>query len=116
MRRICPPVWSYIPAHIADCLCFCSLSARNSAGGVSGCTSCICFAESEGHIDGPLHFVTVWHVKTMYPDAKITATALLDRRASLHSKNIPEPRPEKMCGFPNPGFAIRRQKRQHTNT
>jgi hypothetical protein len=114
MRRICRPVWSHIAAHIADCLCFCSLSARNSAGSIPGCTSCICFTEFEGHIDDPLHFLTVWQVKTIYPEAEITATAATERRASCHSKNIPEARGEMISGFPIPALATVRPKKRYS--
>jgi len=36
-----------------------------------------------------------------YPETEITATVPTDRRASCHSKHIPESRPEMIAGFPN---------------
>jgi hypothetical protein len=114
MRRICRPVWSHIAAHIADCLCFCSLSARNSAGGIPGCTSCICITEFEGHIDDALHFLTAWHVKKIYPEAELTTIVETDRHASRHREYIPEPRLEMISGFPNPALATRRWRRTQT--
>ena len=47
-----------------------------------------------------------------YPEAEITAAAKPDRRASFHSKNIPEARLEVMSVFPNRVLASVRPKRE----
>jgi len=51
-----------------------------------------------------------------YPEAEITATATTDRRASCHSKNIPEARREMISGFPIPALATHRRKREYPST
>ena len=40
-----------------------------------------------------------------YPEAEITTTVSKDHPDSCHSKNIPEPRPDMISGFPNPALA-----------
>jgi len=52
----------------------------------------------------------VWQVKTIYPEAEITATATPDRDDLRHSKIIPEARREMISGFPNPALATVRPK------
>jgi hypothetical protein len=48
-----------------------------------------------------------------YPEAEMTTAATPDRRASCHSKNIPEAWREMISGFPNPTLAIERPKREN---
>jgi len=45
-----------------------------------------------------------------YPEAAITTTAMPDRRAIVHSRNIPEARREMISGFPIPVLATLRPK------
>jgi len=49
-----------------------------------------------------------------YPEAAITTTATTDCRAPFHSRNIPEPRPDMISGFPNPALATGRPKRRYS--
>jgi len=50
-----------------------------------------------------------------YPEVEITATAATNRRASCHSKNIPEPRPAMIPGFPNIALATTRLQKAYFN-
>ena len=54
-------------------------------------------------------------LKQKYPEAEITATASPDRRASCHSKNIPEARLEMIFGFLSPALAITRRQQIYFN-
>jgi len=49
-----------------------------------------------------------------YPEAKITTTDTMDRRASCHSKNIPESRREMIYDFLIPALATARPKRRYS--
>ena len=49
-----------------------------------------------------------------YPEAEITATAMPDRRAFCHSKNIPEARVAMIFSFPTPVIATSRRMRSST--
>jgi len=45
-----------------------------------------------------------------YPETAITTTGIPDRRAIIHSRNIPEARRDMISGFPNPVLATLRPK------
>jgi hypothetical protein len=53
--------------------------------------------------------------REIYPEAEITTTAMPDRLAARHSKNIPEARHEMISGFPIPALATSRLKREYSS-
>ena len=57
---------------------------------------------------------TTERLQPEYPEAEITSTAMPDRHASCHSKNIPEARRDMISGFPNPAVATVRPKRGYS--
>jgi hypothetical protein len=72
-------------------------------------------ADRQGIWSDSMTIRTTEATRGIYSEAGITATATPDRRATCHSKNIPETRPDMISGFPNPTLATTRLQKAYFN-